>query len=139
MMLQRVIREMLRSFGEHHAVDLALGPGADEFDLLVDLGQSTAEGSHGPLQRRIAVDGSTLVGEVPDLVPPILQVDESQVSARADKHFRRTAMKTGVIDRAASHLIQERRFGAFFQNDQRMAQVNAAVGDHGLGSAAAGR
>ncbi len=49
-MLQRVIREMLLAFGEHHAVDLHVGVFADQRHVLIDFGQAAAQGADGPLQ-----------------------------------------------------------------------------------------
>ena len=60
--LERVIGEMLLAFGEHDAVDLAVGIFAGQGDVLVDFGQPAAQRADGPLQlagalRRWLFDG----------------------------------------------------------------------------------
>ena len=85
--LQRVIGEVLPALGEHHAVDLHVGAGADQGHVLVHLGQPAAQGADGPLQRGVVVDQRPLMGEVPDAGAPVLQVDVSQLRPRADVDF----------------------------------------------------
>ena len=71
--LQRVIRDVLLTFGKENAVDLGFCPLADELDMLIDLRQATADRGDRPLERGIAADDCLLMGEVPNAVPPILQ------------------------------------------------------------------
>ena len=53
-MLQRVVRQVLLAFGEHHAVDLGVGAAADQRHVLIHLGQPAAQGGDRPLQRGVA-------------------------------------------------------------------------------------
>ena len=64
-----------------HAVDLTARRPRRPGHVLIDLGQPAAQGADGPLQRGIAVDQGLLVGEVPDAVAPVLQVDVAQIRA----------------------------------------------------------
>ena len=81
MVLQRVVGEVLASFGEHHAVDLGGTARPGQGDVLIDLGQPAAEGTDGPLQPRIAFEDRLLVGEVPDATTPILEIDVAESCA----------------------------------------------------------
>ncbi len=87
--LVRVVRKVLPTFGEHHAVDLHLGVGADQRHVLIHLGEPRAERADGPLQVPLAADVGLLMGEVPDLVVPVLQVDVSQPGSLFDDQFDR--------------------------------------------------
>ena len=77
-MLQRVVRQMLPAFGEHHAVDLRSAPRADQRHVLIDLGQPCAERADGPLQAAVALDEAFLMGKMPDAVSPVLQIHVTQ-------------------------------------------------------------
>ena len=84
MMLQRVIREGLFALGEHHAVDLRVGPFAGQRHVLVDLGQPATQRRDRPLQAAVALNDSALMGEVPDAGRPVLQIDVTQPGAGLD-------------------------------------------------------
>src|SRR5438093_592765 len=51
MVLQGVIRKMLFSFSEHHAIDLGGSPSADQGHVLIDFGQSTAQRTNRRIDR----------------------------------------------------------------------------------------
>ena len=82
MMLQRVIGQVLGGFGKQHAIDLASSTFPNQTDMLVYLGESRTESCDRPLQGSVSIDESFLMGEVPHLAAPILQVDEPQHGAR---------------------------------------------------------
>ncbi len=94
MVLQRVIREMLLAFGEHHAVDLHVSIFAGEQHVLIHFRQAAAKCADGPLQLAGSFDACFLVGEVPDAGAPVLQVHVTELGACADDQFDRTAVQT---------------------------------------------
>src|SRR5438105_2143697 len=95
-MLERVIRDVLLALGEEHAIDLTLGPAADELDVLIDLRQAAADRGDGPLDRGIAADDRFLMSEVPDAMTPVLQGNEAQPGLWAENHLRRAAVEAAI-------------------------------------------
>ena len=96
--------------------------------MLIHLGQPAAEGGDRPLQRRVAADERLLMGEVPDPVAPVLQVDVPQPGAGPTRISIAPQCKPSVFRTAAGRFGQQRRLGAFFEDHQRVAQIDAAVG-----------
>ncbi len=128
MVLQRVIRKVLLPLGEHHAVDLGFGAVADQGHVLIDLGQSAAQGGDGPLQPAVAVNDAVLMGKVPDVRRPVLQIDIPQPRAGADEQFDGAAVQAWRRMVEAQRLGQQRGFGSFLEHDQRVPQIGCAGG-----------
>ena len=70
------------------------------------------------------MDQRPLVGEVPDAGAPVLKVDVSQLCPGADVQLDRAAMQAGGRGVQAGRLGQHGRFGALFEHDQRVSQVD---------------
>ena len=96
--LQGVIGEVLAAVGEHDAVDLGLGPGADQRHVLIDLGQAASQGADGPLQRGVAAEQGLLMGEMPHAHAPVLQIDVLQPGFRPQQQFDGPAVQPGSAD-----------------------------------------
>ena len=79
---------------------------------------------------RVGIDNGFLMREMPDAIPPGLQVDEPQASALADKQFDGSAMQTSRSFVRAGHFRHEGCLGTIFDNYQCMTKIPAAVG-HG--------
>ena len=126
--LQGVIGQVLPTLGEHHAVDLAVRPRADQIDRLVDLRQPGTHRGDRPLKRRVAIDGRLLVGEVIRPVAPFLDVDVTQVRSRTLDDFDAAQVQSAGVGREAVAFVQHRRLGAVLNNDQRVRRVGPAVG-----------
>ena len=67
------------------------------------------------------------MGEVPDARAPVLQVDVPQPGAAARRavRSRRSAVRSRRR-RQAGRFGQQRGFGAFFEHDQRVPEIDAA-------------
>ena len=96
-MLVRVVSEVLSSLGKHHSIDLGFGILANEGNMLIDLGQSGAQCTDGPLELGFAVDDGPLVGKMPDLVTPVLEIDIPEAGTRFNDQLNRTAVEAGAI------------------------------------------
>src|SRR5262245_20267238 len=96
-MLQRVIRDVLLTFGEQHTVHLALRPAADQLHVLVDFRHAAADRGDRPLDRGIASYNRLLMGKVPHAVAPVLQGYQPQPSGWSKNYFGRAAVKATAV------------------------------------------
>ena len=92
-MLQCVIGDVLATFGEHHTVDLTIGAWSNEINRLIDFRQGRTHGGDRPLQRRVSIDLSLLLGKVVGFVTPLLHVDIAEVRTRSLDQFDRPQMQ----------------------------------------------
>ena len=123
--LQRVVGNVLPCLGEHHAIDLTVGSGANKVNSLIDFGEHRAHCGQCPLQCCITINRCFLMGKVIGFVPPFLQVDIPQMGTGFLNQFDRTQMQARCVGRRAVALVQHGRLSAFFQNDQRVGCVGA--------------
>ena len=62
-------------------------PSPDQVQLGEILGQVAANRAKDPIQVAVALHLGALVGEIPHVLAPRLQLDKAQVGARADVHL----------------------------------------------------
>ena len=121
--LVRVVGEVLRAVGEHHAIDLGMRPFADQGHMLIDLGQPAAQGADRPLQRGVAADQRFLMGEVPDAGAPILQIHVPQSAPGPTRISTAPQCKPAAVGSMLAVSASTRGLGAFLQYDQGMAKI----------------
>ena len=82
------------------------------------------------MQRPVAIDHGLLMREVPHAGAPVLQIHVTQPGPRSDEDLDGPAVQTGgrdVVGRGfGGGLGHERGFGALFQNNQGVPEVDAA-------------
>ncbi len=119
------VGQVLLAGGEHHAVDLGVGPLPGQGDLLVDLRQPGAEAADGPLDRGIGADQGPLAAEVPGRGVPVLEVDEPELRPPADEQLDRPGVQgRGVAPADAGGLADEGGLGPLLEHDQRVVEVD---------------
>jgi hypothetical protein len=124
-MLQCIVDQMLFVPGEQNPVDLTPSPWFDQGDALINLGEPRAHGCHGPLDRSIPADAGSLMVKVPNILPPVLEMDVSQVRVSSLDDFQRTAVESRREGFGARGFVQDGRLGPFLERSTPPSDIEA--------------
>jgi hypothetical protein len=128
MVLESVVYQMLSIASEHHPVDLAARSRFYESDLLIYLRKARPHGGHGPLNRRISSDAGSLMGKVPYVLSPVLEVDVSQVRVPSLDQLQSAAVESASGGIGAGRFVEHGRLCPFLENDEGMGQIHSPLG-----------
>ena len=79
-----VVRDQLFAGGKGDSVNFRGGPFAVEEYILMDVGESSTQSPHGPLERSTRFDPTNLMSKMPDFIVPVLQLDVTQIGPRCE-------------------------------------------------------
>jgi len=114
-----VVIEVLPAVGEIEARHAPLGPLALQVERREVFGQPAADGAEDPIQPAVAPDARPLVGQIPDVLSPVLEFDEGQLRPVADDQLDRAGVDgAGVGLGRRSRLVDEGEFGLAIEDNQ---------------------